>query len=81
MSHNALKLPKLGTVIILLLYVVEDLIVGQDFLIRIIVYRAPKLVMGAIVEKLAIVLFNGLNNVHTKELSIFFGVKKEGSSN
>ncbi len=56
MSSNVLKLPKFGPIIILLLYVVEDLIVGQDFLILIIVHRAPELEMGAIVEKLAIML-------------------------
>jgi len=69
------------TKFVLLLNVVEDLIVWEDFLILIIIYWTTEHEPSSIAVKLGILLLDGLDNACAKPLTIFLWIKKEGASN
>jgi len=73
MPSDALELPEFGAGIILLLNVVEDLRVGEDFLKLIIIDRTPELELFSIGSKLGIMVLDGLHNPCAKALSILLG--------
>ncbi len=82
MSNNSSEFPQLGPIIILLLIVVEDHIVGENFLILVIIDGATmELELFSIIVELSILFLNDLDNVSVKPLTIFLGIKEEGTPN
>jgi len=80
-SNNAPALSQIGPIIILLVNVIEDLIVWDNFLVLIIMVGASELEPFGITVELGILLFNGLDNVGTEPLTILLGIKREGVAN
>ncbi len=70
MCYNASELPQFGPIIILLLDVVEDLIVGENFLMLAIIDGAAELEPCGIAMEVGIMVFNFLDNVGAKSLAI-----------
>ncbi len=81
MCRDMTEFPDLCAIIILLLNVIEDLIVRQDFLILIIIDRAAELKMLRFLMELGIMVLEGLNNVGTEALTIILWFKEEGVAN
>jgi len=73
MPSDVLELPEFGARIILLLNVVEDLGVGEDFLELIIIDQTPELEPFSIGSKLDIMVLDGLYDPCMKALSILLG--------
>jgi len=53
----------------------------REFPILVIIYGAAKLEPFSITMELGILLLNGLDNMGTKPLTIFLGIKKRGAAN
>jgi len=81
MHNNVPELPQLGPIIILLLDVIEDLIVGKDLLILVIINGAEELELISMAMELSILLFNGLDNASMESLTILLWIKQEGVTN
>jgi len=77
MGNNSPELPHFGSIIILLLNMIEDLIVGENFLILVIIDRAVELGPFSIAIELGILLFNGLDNVGSKPLTVLWGSRRK----
>jgi len=71
---DALELPESGAMVILLLDVVENLRVGQDFLKLIIIDQTPELESFSIGSEFGILVLDGLYNSCAEALSIFLRV-------
>jgi len=79
--NNAPELPQFGPIAILLLNLIEHLIVGEDFLILIIMMEQQNLNHSALPWSWASLLLNGLDNAGTEPLTILLGIKKKGAIN
>ncbi len=66
MGNNVSELPQFGSIVILLLNVIEDLTLKQTFFVLVIIDGAAELELFSITMELGILLFNGLNNVECK---------------
>ncbi len=81
MGYNAPEFPYLGSIIILLLNVVEDFIVGENFLILVIIDGAAELERISITVEISIMVLNGLDYASMESLAILMGIQQEGATN
>jgi len=81
MSYDAPEFPYLGAIIILLLNVVEDLIVGENFLISIIIDGAAELETISMAMGIGIMSSMTWTMQGTESLAILMGIKQEGVTN
>jgi len=81
MGKNAPELPHFDAIVILLLDLVEDLIVGKDLLILIVINGADELETIRMAVKFSVLLFNGLDNAGTEPLTVLLWTKQESATN
>ncbi len=81
MGFNMPKLPHFGPIIILLLDVIENLIIGQDLFILIIIDRAAELEPFSLVMEFGIVVLKGLENMSMEPLTVLLWIKQESAAN
>jgi len=75
------EFPDLCAITILLLNVIKDLIIRQDFLILVIIDQAAELKTLRLLVKLGIIVLEGLNDAGMEALAIVLQFKQEGAAN